>query len=454
MSIGPTVPHLVRTLPVQSLAVQVVEGPDAGKTFRSDDDRLTIGTAPGNQLTLTDETVSRYHLEIRRTGSRIEVEDHGSTNGTLHAGVQLHRATISPGTVLMLGRSAVRIDDGDPREVELYEDEKLGPLRGRSAGIRRLMARIRRAAASNVSILLIGETGTGKELFARAAHEASPRAGGPFETVDCAALLPTLMASELFGHERGAFTGADHQHLGAFERADGGTLFLDEIGELPLSLQAALLGVLERRSFRRVGGNETVSVNVRLVCATNRDLRAEVNAGRFREDLYYRIAVLTLDLPPLRDRTEDIPVLIEHFLREQGYDGPVETILSENAVTTLKKQRWPGNVRELRNFVETALVLGEVGALGSNTTQDAEAVPVPESGAPPAPTSNPFHALSMEDLSTRPYREARESVLEVFENGYLTRLLESSEGNVSKAARISKLDRSYLLQLLGRRGLR
>src|SRR5688500_15812022 len=320
---------------------------------------LSIGSAAGNDLVLSDETVSRYHLELARKQDRIHVRDCGSTNGVHLGSAYLESAQIQPGTILQLGKTAIKIEDGETVDLELAEDDRVGPVRGRTPEMRSLMARIQRAARTDVSVLLLGETGVGKEVIARAIHESSPRAAHPFEVVDCGALMPTLIASELFGHEKGAFTGADRQHVGAFERANGGTLFLDEIGELPPALQSALLGALERRSFRRVGGTASIAVDVRVVCATNRDLRNEVNAGRFRQDLYYRIAVILLRIPPLRERVGDIPLLVEHFLREIGHDGPVEEVVPESVMQTLKTHHWPGNVRELRNFVEAAIAMGE-----------------------------------------------------------------------------------------------
>jgi DNA-binding NtrC family response regulator len=252
-------------------------------------------------------------------------------------------------------------------------------------------------------------------------------------TVDCGALSPTLVASELFGHERGAFTGADRQHVGAFERAEGGTLFLDEIGELPGALQATLLGVLERRRFRRLGGRADITVDVRIVSATHRDLRAEVNAGTFRLDLYYRLAVVVMRVPPLRERVDDIPLLVEHFLRESGHDGPVAELFSPAALRSLAEHHWPGNVRELRNLIEATLAMGEAPVL----ERTGQAV----AGAAADPT-------------TVPYKDARAAVLAEFERRYLSALLARAHGNVSLAAREARMDRSHLIDLLRRHQLK
>jgi DNA-binding NtrC family response regulator len=307
--------------------------------------------------------------------------------------------------------------------------------------MRSLMARIQRAARTDVSVLLLGETGVGKEVIARAIHEASPRSASPSEVVDCGALMPTLIASELFGHEKGAFTGADRQHVGAFERANGGTLFLDEIGELPPALQSALLGALERRSFRRVGGTTSIAVDVRVVCATNRDLRNEVNAGRFRQDLYYRIAVILLRIPPLRERAGDIPVLVEHFLREIGHDGPVDEVVPDTVMQTLKTHHWPGNVRELRNFVEAAIAMGEAPHLEERLERSE--------GSP-----NMFAGEALGRLVELSYKDARSTLLNEFEVIYLKELMERTKHNVSAAARSAKMNRSYLIQMLKRHGIR
>jgi DNA-binding NtrC family response regulator len=448
VSDGNTLPTRSSGLPIRALTVEVTKGAtaDLGKVHVSPADRISVGTADGNDLQLKDETVSRYHLELLRRDDQIEVQDHGSTNGTAVGPVFITRGTIKPGTSLQLGKTTIAVTDGEPVTLETLDSDALGKLRGNEPVMRQLMAVVKRAALSDVSILLLGETGTGKEVIAHAIHEQSPRANHPFETVDCGALLPTLIASELFGHERGAFTGADQQHIGAFERAHGGTLFLDEVGELPPAVQAALLGALERRSFRRLGGQKPIHVDVRVISATHRDLRSEVNSGQFRQDLYYRVAVLLLRVPPLRDRPGDIPILLEHFLREGAYAGELDELFPPTTVAALKAHHWPGNVRELRNFVDAALALGHAPSLDTNALQG---------GTTDAPTSSEPSPPSVDAPSADlPYSEARAQVLQTFELAYFKNLLENSKGNVSLAARKAKMDRSYLMQILRRHGIK
>jgi len=432
-----TVPDGVSAIPVRSLKVTILEGPEAGQSRGASSEKLTIGTAEGNDLVLTDPTVSRYHVELSAGADGISVVDHGSTNGTACGGVRIAHAIVAPGTLLRLGKTLLRADEGDRISVELHQNDALGQLRGRSPLMRRLMARIERAAKSEAAVLLIGESGTGKELIARALHDLGPRAERPFVTVDCGALAPTLVASELFGHERGAFTGAERQHVGAFEQAHGGTLFLDEIGELPSALQPTLLGILERKRFRRLGGKTDLSLDVRIISATHRDLRAEVNAGTFRLDLYYRLAVVSLSVPPLRDHPEDIPLLAEHFLHEIGYEGALEAVLSDRTLESLRIHHWPGNVRELRNLIESIVAMGEAPSL-----EEAPA-------APAGPADDPIARV----LDST-YREARTHLLHEFEHRYLRRLLERTGGNVARAAREARMDRSHLIDLLQRHKLR
>ena len=282
------------------------------------------------------------------------------------------------------------------------------------------------------SVLIQGETGTGKEVVARALHEASPRRTGELVVVDCGSMPATLIASILFGHEKGSFTGADQRRTGAFERAQGGTVLLDEIGELPLEVQPALLGVLERRAFTRVGGAQSIAVDVRILAATHRDLRAEVNAGRFRADLYYRLAVAKILIPPLRERPEDIAPLAAHFVeRLTGISelGPLAPVID-----ALKAHPWSGNVRELRNVVEAAIVMGELD-LGGARAQPLVAAPTPG-----------------RDIAA--YRDARAAALTRFEAEYLKDLIARTEGNASEAARVARMDRPYLLTLLRKHGLR
>jgi DNA-binding NtrC family response regulator len=442
MSSGTTLRDRPAGLPIRTLTIEVVSGPDQGKAYTAESDSVTVGTAESNDLSLTDPTVSRYHLELSRRGDRVAVTDLGSTNGTAVGPALLERGTIAPGTLLALGRTTLRVGDGPTRTLSLHESGALGPLRGQSAPMRRLMARILRAAQTDASVLLQGESGTGKELIAQALHDQSPRAQRPFVTLDCGVVSPGLVASELFGHERGAFTGADRRHIGVFERAQGGTLFLDEIGELSPSLQTALLGVLERKRFRRLGGTEDLTMDVRVVSATHRDLRAEVNANTFRLDLYYRLAVVRLEVPSLRERADDIPLLVQHFLGEAGYTEPVEERVPPPLMATLQVHRWPGNVRELRNYVEAIVAMGEPPPL----EQAAGGPGASPAAAPPAPSV----PLPLE----RGYREARQKVLEDFEVQFLKALMERAGNNVSLAARLAQMDRSYLIDLLHRHHLR
>ncbi|MDP3152021.1 MAG: sigma 54-dependent Fis family transcriptional regulator [Archangium sp.] len=426
-----TLPVAVVGLPVRTLSVKVISGVDAGLSVCDATEAVTVGIAEGNALRLTDPSVSRFHVELSRRGDKVLVRDLGSTNGTLSHGLTLVDGAVPPGTVLQLGHTQLEVGSGKTKSVELSEADALGPLKGQSPVMRTLLARIDKAARTLSAALLTGESGTGKELIARALHERGPRAKKPFVTVDCGSLSPGLVASELFGHERGAFTGADRKHVGAFEQADGGTVFLDEIGELSPTLQASLLGVLERQRFRRVGGSEEISVDVRVVSATHRDLRAAVNAGSFRLDLFFRLAVVKLDVPALRARVEDLELLITHFLKEAGSEASVGDVFPKDVLSALRAHHWPGNVRELRNLVESTLAMGEPPALES---------PVPSETSLPGPE--------------RTYKDARAELLHRFEGQYLSKLMTVTKGNVSAAARHAKMDRSHLIELLQRHGLR
>lgn len=431
-----TVPTHATGLPVRVIKVEVVAGPDAGRSHVAKADTVTIGTAPGNDLVLTDPRVSRYHLELSPHVDRIRLADRGSTNGTEIGPARVRDATVTvaASTTVTIGDTTLRLDDGGVMIVPTSPKPVAGIV-GRTPQMQQFMGKIRRVAEHDASVLILGESGTGKELIARAIHSLGSRKDEPFVTVDCAALTPTLIGSELFGHERGAFTGASRTHIGAFERAHGGTVFLDELGELPDAMQAALLGALERRSFRRVGGTQSIDVDVRLVSATNSDLRARVNAGTFRLDLYYRLAVVLASIPPLRERPADIPLLVDHFLADAGHAGSRDALFPADALERLKAHTWPGNVRELRNVVLRAIATGE------------------------EPEVDPLHAAASEggDLVAPvlelPYKQAKRHVLDHFERRYLEALLGRAGGSVRAAAREGKMDRSHLTELLRRHGI-
>jgi len=416
---------------VTSLKVEVVDGPDRGSQTTGGD-TISVGTARDNALVIGDFTVSRYHLEIAARPNGIIVTDLGSTNGTYIGAVRIERAVVPPNTPITFGGTTIKFEDSVRRTVPAQtEISDYGGMIARSPAMMRLFADIERVAATTTSVLIVGESGTGKERVAEALHVRSGRQREPLVTIDCGALASSLLASELFGHERGAFTGADRVHSGAFERAGDGTVFLDEIGELPAADQSSMLGVLERRRFRRVGGTQEIEVGARVIAATNRDLRAEVNNGRFRHDLYHRLAVVVLRLPPLRDRREDILPLVRHFARELGATEPVETIFGVDVLARWERHPWPGNIRELRNAVEAALVVGPMGSYEQL----------------PAASHDPAEPL-------QPYKDARAAVVREFEYDYLKRLLVEANGNVSQAARAAKMDRSHLIDLLHRHGLK
>ncbi|HSD87615.1 MAG TPA: sigma 54-interacting transcriptional regulator [Kofleriaceae bacterium] len=410
-----------------------VVGGDPPSEATSDGSELTIGTAEGNQLVLSDPTVSRHHCAIRVSPRGFQLVDLGSTNGTWLAGFRIDAAYLKPGATFRVGSMTVRFDclDDEIRE-ELSADDRFGDALGQSPAMRRIFALAAKVAGADITVLLEGETGTGKGLLADLIHRQSRRANGPFVVVDCGAIPPTLIESELFGHEKGAFTGAHVARVGAFEAAQSGTVFLDEIGELPLDLQTKLLRALEERTIKRVGSTRPVRLDVRVLAATNRDLREAVNAGRFRADLYYRLAVVRMRIPPLRDRREDIPLLVSHYYRI--FTGDDAAVAPPSLVTQLAAQGWPGNVRELRSAVERAVLMAE------------PVWPDPDESDTPLPSATPAFD---ERLS---FREAKERAVAAWERRYLNELVERHAGNLSRAARAARMDRAHLRELLRRYG--
>ncbi|HUS26956.1 MAG TPA: sigma 54-interacting transcriptional regulator [Kofleriaceae bacterium] len=419
---------------IQQFRVMVSAGREKGKVWKQLSERCAIGSHPSNDLVIDDPTVSRFHCELAIAGSAVRVRDLGSRNGTLAGDIALTDAMVSGGTVLVLGESAVRIDvASQATELAASERPAFGALIGESAVMREVFSQLEKIAATEATVLIEGETGTGKEGVADAIHEASARARGPFIVVDCSAIPANLLESELFGHEAGAFTGATQRRIGAFEQASGGTLFLDEIGELPSELQPKFLRALESREIRRVGSSTAVRCDVRIVSATNRDLRTEVNRGTFRADLYYRLAVVRVSLPPLRERIGDIPPLVRHLLAKIGAsDSTVTELTQPEFLSALAAAPWPGNVRELRNHIEQCAVFGERRL--------------------PNTPSNAHPAVKVDADAS--YEIARRQALDEFERTYLAKLLERHGGNVASAARSAGVNRAYLYRMLGRHGLR
>ena len=414
-----------KTLTMAGARLVVVRGPDTGASVRLESEETTVGTGAGATLVLTDATVSRHHVSLQALADGWLVTDLDSTNGTRLDGRRIRAAYVAPGDKIQLGATTLRLE-ADKRAVDLALSERgsFGRLIGKSIAARRLFALLERVAPETATVLLSGETGSGKDLAAEALHEAGPRAAGPFVVVDCGALVNNLLESELFGHEKGAFTGAVSARAGAFEQADGGTLFLDEIGELPRDLQPKLLRVLERREIRRIGAIEPRAVDVRILAATNRDLKVAVNQGLFREDLFHRINVVSIRVPPLRERMDDVPLLAEHLWREQT--GDPHEVLPDALRSAFLAYHWPGNVRELRNKVERAAMLVRAGRY-------TDAL----SGIGEVRLDAPF-----------PFREAKAAAIESFERTYLKALLERARGNISEAARIAAMDRVHLTRLV------
>lgn len=348
---------------------------------------------------------------------------------------------------------------GDPSAARGEAEPALMDFASRSPRMRRFLRLVNRVIDTDSSLLLTGETGVGKERLAQAIHNEGARASGPFVSVNCGAIPESLLESELFGHQPGAFTGAERLKRGRFELAERGTIFLDEIGEMPLHLQVSLLSVLQRRRVQRVGGEELIGIDVRVVAATNRDLEDLVRKGRFREDLYYRLNVVNLEVPPLRERSEDIPDMVGKFighlrtsLGRQEVDG-----ITREALEALRSYEWPGNVRQLVNAVERALVLCSGREIGLEDLPDSirSRFPDREAAEPRRPAPLEGEGQSSNDvLGLRPLREERKEVLESFEREYLVRLLRSTRGRVGQAALRAGITPRSLYDKLRRHGLR
>ena len=409
---------------------------------------VSVGAAPDNDVVIDDPGVSRHHFTITRQRDGWLLRDLESRNGTMVDRARVGEVWLRSGAEIRVGRTVLSFQQvADMAPAGPSDKGRFGDAVGDSRPMREIFGLLERVSMTDATVLIEGETGSGKEVFARGIHESSPKASGPFVVFDCGATPRDLVESTLFGHERGAFTGAVTSREGLFEQADGGTLFLDELGELPLELQPKLLRILDTREVRRVGASKSRRVNVRLVAATNRGLEAEVAARRFRSDLFFRLAVVRINLPPLRERPGDIPVLVRHFL-EKRVPGDQRRIVSDQAMAALSNWKWPGNVRELFNALERAISICPSGVI------DIQDLPPHVVDAfLPAGREEPDSETAPMDRAFKPYAAAREECLDAFESAYLADLIERCRGNIALAARCADMDRKYLRNLLKKHGL-
>jgi transcriptional regulator with GAF, ATPase, and Fis domain len=428
---------------VGSYVIRVVSGPDTGLAIAVDGSqpsRILVGQSPACGLRLQDPHVSRRHLALEATDRGIHILDLGSYNGTWYRGCAIKDAYFGDGQVIEVGSSALQVElAGEPRAIPLSTATSFGRVFGASPSMRRIYPLCERLAQSDVPLVIEGETGTGKEFLAEAIHEQSKRAEAPFVVFDCTTVAANLVESALFGHERGAFTSAVGTRKGVFELAQGGTLLIDEIGDLDPSLQPKLLRALERLEIQRVGGDRWIPLDVRVMAATRRDLDREVQEGRFRDDLYFRLAVTRLEVPPLRDRVGDVALLARHFWRKMSPDGDE---IPERVLARFETQAWPGNVRELRNAVARAVALGDL--------VDSAPVSLPTPSQPPPPMDSPADVIENVLREGLSLAVARQKVIDAFEGRYVASVLQRHNGNVTRAAHASGIARRYFYTLKNR----
>ncbi|MCW5808623.1 MAG: sigma 54-dependent Fis family transcriptional regulator [Deltaproteobacteria bacterium] len=427
--------------PVRAAQLRVVDGPDRGLAVDLPPVGVVIGTERTCDVVLADTFVSRRHCSVTPHAQGFAITDLGSRNGTIIDGVAIHKVVAPPGVAIRIGKTLVQLMPADEAvDIPPSAADRFGALYGASHVMRQVFGLLERAARSTAPILFLGESGTGKELMARGIHDASPRKDGPFVVFDCGASTETLIESDLFGHTKGAFTGAAGDRQGAFAAAHGGTLFLDEIGDLPVALQPKLLRMLEAGEVVPLGGRKSERYDVRIVAATHRDVFGEVARGGFRGDLYYRLAVVEVHVPPLRQRTGDLPQLIRMFLERAGAPQLASGV-GGPALEKLQRYHWPGNVRELRNVITRAVAL-------AGPDDDFQSIPFVLRPTVAAPDDlGPIKA-------DRPFHEAKDALVARFEREYLTDLVQRAGGNLSQAARDAGLERKFLYKVLERAGLR
>ena len=434
---------------LQKAKLVVIDGEDSGQEFTVEKSKVYVGRSKVNDITLKDKSISSTHFELRAEEDGFLLRDLGSTNGTHVGGCRVREIWLAPDVTFRAGNTTIKVVASDEVvEIPLSEDEHFHGVIGRSVPMREVFATLAKVAPSELTCLIEGETGTGKERIARAIHDASRRKSKPYVVLDCSSIPRDLMESYVFGHEKGAFTGAVSQRPGAFEQASGGTLFMDEVGELDISLQPKLLRVLENREFKRVGGSKVIRSDCRVIAATNRDLRAMVNEGTFREDLYFRLSIINVNLPSLRRRPEDIPLLVEHFLREVTERRPdlPKMRLTAEAMDHLMEHGWPGNVRELRNVIMRA------GNLATGSAIEKSDLLLNAAFGAPSPTvqqdAAPQDGHHFEVDISHEFKNAKQELIERFEILYLEELMEAHEGNISQASRAAGLTRYHLRELL------
>ncbi|WP_437681459.1 sigma 54-interacting transcriptional regulator [Sorangium sp. So ce131] len=446
---------LVADMPDGTFVITIADGPAAGQRLELDGSspsRVLVGKSSACDVKLDDPEVSRRHCALEIAGARLRVTDLGSTNGTFVDHVAIRDAWLAGGETLRVGATRLRVErHAGGRNPPVPPGSSFGRMLGASRAMRRLYPLCQKLAAARVPVLIEGETGTGKEVLAEALHEQGPLAARPFVVFDCTAVPPSLVESELFGHERGAFTGATAARRGVFEQADGGTLFIDEIGDLDLALQPKLLRAIERGEIRRVGGDRWIRVDARILSATRRDLDHEVQAGRFRDDLFHRLAVARIELPPLRARAGDVALLAQHFWTLAGAEGAPPPAL----VARWSDDAWPGNLRELRNAVLRAVALGDAALPPEEAHEEAAPASAAGGGAGAdarreggGSAGGDFMA---ETLRARlPLAAARSRVVEEFERRYVEQVLAAHDGVVSRAAAASGIARRHFQRIKAR----
>ncbi|MDX9721206.1 MAG: sigma 54-interacting transcriptional regulator [Myxococcota bacterium] len=433
----------------------VSHGASEAKEWVFEQGTITLGAMEENDIVLSDETVSRYHCTISQEDDAYVLKDLGSTNGSFVNQVRVREAFLSPGCLLRLGNSELIFQPLDEEiAVVPSAEDRFGDIIGTNLKMREIFGILEKIAPTNATVVIEGETGTGKEVVAQTIHKMSLRAKKPFVVFDCGAVPESLIESELFGHEKGSFTGAIMTRQGLFELAQSGTVFLDELGEFSLELQPKLLRVLEQREVRRVGSAKSIPVDVRVIAATNRRLEEEVRDGRFREDLFYRLSVVRIFIPPLRERAEDIPLLVKHFLKNSAFNRDRNGNLKLRSITrealdAMSKYEWPGNIRELLNIVERACSLSDgdcidLGDLPEYISGHAGAAPL----LAPSSSSTRDASPAPAPCSDKTFKDAKEDWLASFEKDYIQSLLTRNNGNISHAAREADIDRKYFRKLM------